>query len=343
MMSGKHKLYFLLNRIDDAREIAPSGSILTIDPMNNLGGNYREVELAQLFTKLAKDEEVLKVLKVPSRTKDIDVIENLDPFDHADDGCWHIELLPTFDKYYLKIQQEPEYQEYSSRKPAQKAPSQSKKGAKYTRKAIEKIWDVLQEIEEKRQLGVEGNPIRLMYYPVGQKRDVGGLFETRKTILENLQSQNAIIQLHKTRAGNLYHWTFNLGKNYLEVFRKHEKLYSKIAKQYEESKKTPSEKLTYSFDKKRGLLKIQGKEIPFKSVGRIIPYLECLVTNKEDFLYHSEITRELDGIDELTNPKNTYYEVCRGIKRRLLERGITNFIESDYNKARINPMYKRIK
>lgn len=119
MMNGKEKLYFLLNRIDDVRTIAPSGQPLIIDPTNDLNQNYRDVELKQLFTKLEKDEQVLKVLKVPSRIKMIDIVEDLDPYDHADDGCWHIELLPAFDAYYSKIQSEPEYQEWSpSRKPA---------------------------------------------------------------------------------------------------------------------------------------------------------------------------------------------------------------------------------
>lgn len=117
-MSGKEKLYFLLNRIDDVRAIAPSGQPLIIDPMNDLNGNYRAIELSQLFTKLEKDEQVLKVLKVPSRIKEIDIVEDLDPYEHADDGCWHIELLPAFDKYFLKIQQEPEYQEFTGKKPA---------------------------------------------------------------------------------------------------------------------------------------------------------------------------------------------------------------------------------
>jgi len=117
-MNGKEKIYFLIGAIDEARAITPSGQSIIIDPTNDLNRNYREIELIQLFTKLEKDEQVLRVLKVPHRIKDIDVIENLDPYDHADDGCYHIELLPAFDRYYLKIQQELEYQEFTGKKPA---------------------------------------------------------------------------------------------------------------------------------------------------------------------------------------------------------------------------------
>jgi len=126
MMDGKEKIYFLLDAIDDARTITPAGQPLIIDPTNDLNRNYRDIELAQLFIKLANDEKILKVLKAPSRTKDIDIIEDLDPYDHADDGCWHIELLPTFDSYFLKIQQEPEIQEFTGKKPTSTTKPNSK-------------------------------------------------------------------------------------------------------------------------------------------------------------------------------------------------------------------------
>lgn len=128
MMDGKEKIYFLLNRIDDVRAITPSGQPLIIDPTNDLNQNYRDIELSQLFTKLAKDEQVMKILKAPSRTKEIDIVEDLDPYDYADDGCWHIELLPTFDNYFRTIQQEPEYQEFTGKKPTNSPTKTSEKG-----------------------------------------------------------------------------------------------------------------------------------------------------------------------------------------------------------------------
>ena len=116
-MNGKEKLYFLLERIIDAREITPSNQSLIIDPTNNLNNKYRSIELIQLFTKLEKDESVLKVIQAPSWTKTIPDEINPDPYSQVDDGNWHIVLLPTFDKYYLKIQHEPEYQEFTGKKP----------------------------------------------------------------------------------------------------------------------------------------------------------------------------------------------------------------------------------
>ena len=84
MMSGKKQIYFLLDAIDDIRTIAPSRQPLIIDPTNKLSRKYTDIELMYLFTKLEKDEQILKVLKVPHRIKQVNVIEDLDPYGYSD-------------------------------------------------------------------------------------------------------------------------------------------------------------------------------------------------------------------------------------------------------------------
>lgn len=125
MMSGKEKLYFLLDAIDDARAIAPSGKLLMVDPLNDLNGRLKDHELSQLFTKLEKDEGVLRVIKIPG---EIDGDNYYSSYNEPEDSCYRIELLPAFDDYFLKIQQEPEYQEFTGKKPA--TPRQTDKAAK---------------------------------------------------------------------------------------------------------------------------------------------------------------------------------------------------------------------
>lgn len=252
-MNGKEKIYFLLDAIDDARTITPSGQPLIIDPINDLDNNYRGVELPQLFTKLAKDEQVLRVLQIPSRIKTIDIIEDLDPYEHADDGCWHIELLPTFDQYYLDIQLEPEYQEFTGKKPQGPIP-QNIPLPKYTKKALEKIWNILQEIEEKRQVGSENAPIRIPTYPTDATGAQGTQeYEDRKAILEKLQTQEAISGFHKGEVGAYYYWSFSIGSKYQVVFNEYENLYQNAAQEYQQSKpaeetdaKNPIYKVSYS-------------------------------------------------------------------------------------------------
>lgn len=120
MMSGKEKLYFLLNRIEDARVIAPSGKPILIHPANDLNNKYSNLELMQLFSKLEQDERVIKILKIPS---DPSIFE--DPYKDLDVGCYALEILNAFDDYFLKIQQEPEYQEFTGRRPASNGTKQT--------------------------------------------------------------------------------------------------------------------------------------------------------------------------------------------------------------------------
>lgn len=122
MMNGKQKLYFLLNRIDDAHVITPSGQPLKIHATHDLNNNYRGMELNQLFTKLEKDEKVISIIKAGNRIKEVGYRYGLNG---PDDGCWHIKLLPAFESYFIKIQDEPEYQDFTGKVPTVKAAKSS--------------------------------------------------------------------------------------------------------------------------------------------------------------------------------------------------------------------------
>lgn len=311
-MNGKQKLYFLLNSIDDAKEISPSGQSLIIDPTNDLNRNYREVELTQLFTKLEKDEQVLKVLKAPSRIKTIDFVEGIipdEPIPENDDGCWHIQLLPAFDSYFLKIQLEPEYRAFSSRKPAHKLPIQINKNEKPNRKALEKIWNVLQEIEEKRQLGSDDFSIRLLCTLNVFGKEANEQFEDRQKILERLSSLGAISNLHRVTVNrkdmeSLF-WAFSIGDNYQKVFNNYEREYKESAIEYEQTKQTreiqienpnPIYEITYT-----GL-----REILLNKIFQIA---------KPDF--DSENNLVFDFLYKHPNKKYTLKEIEEGIGNKL--------------------------
>ncbi len=123
-MNGKQKLYFLLDAIEDARVLAPAGKPLLVDPVNDLNRRYRGIELDQLFTKLEKDEKVLKVLQTPNRVRNA-LLQEYGHYRDMDNGCYEIELLPDFDDYFLQIQNEIEYQDFTGKVP-NKAKSQLK-------------------------------------------------------------------------------------------------------------------------------------------------------------------------------------------------------------------------
>lgn len=140
-MKGKQKLYFLLDAIDDAREIAPSGQPVLINHQTNLNGRYSGMELIQLFTKLEKDEQVLR---------------DLDPNNNLSDGYYHLEIFPAFDKYFLKIQQEPEYQEFTGKKPIN-LPEQTHE--------LEEITEIVYEITYTKSREVLLNKLLLISKP----------------------------------------------------------------------------------------------------------------------------------------------------------------------------------
>lgn len=127
MMTKREKLYFLLDAINDARAITPSGQPILIDPTNDLNRKYRGVELDQLFTKLTKDEKVFKVLQNPNRVRNA-ILQASGQYRDMDDGCYHIELLPSFDGYFLKIQHESEYFEFTGKKPSTETIQEQKIG-----------------------------------------------------------------------------------------------------------------------------------------------------------------------------------------------------------------------
>lgn len=165
-MSGKEKLYFLLERISDIREISPSGFSLIIDPTNDLNRRYENLELARLFAKLELDDKVLKIDKAPSRLRMSQAIESLDPYDRVDDGCWHIQLLPAFDNYYLTIQEQPEYQNFTGKTPPPK--SLSKQIAEqFSPNNHPFVLMVLKEIYSLSEFSVDGTISYSLQSPAG--------------------------------------------------------------------------------------------------------------------------------------------------------------------------------
>lgn len=228
-MNGKEKLYFLLDAIDDARIISPAESLLIIDPMNDLNNSIRNDELYRLFAKLTVDDKVINLIKGAKRTKS--ELDQFDPYDHADDGCWHIELLPSFNSYFLKIQQEPEYQEFTGKQP----PVQANTGL--SRKSLEKIWDVLQEIEDKRGITSSQGEIfiqQLHHSKARNEKEAESAANERRIILKKLEDDDSAIKdVHFPDDLN-DSISLKIGSNYFKSYKNYENEYKKVAKEYQE-------------------------------------------------------------------------------------------------------------
>lgn len=230
-MTGKQKLYFLLNRIDDARTIAPSGQTLSIDPLEDLNQNLTNRELAQLFTKLDKDEKVIKLIKAPKTVRN--EYSDLDPYDYAEDGYWYIELKPTFERYFSEIQHEQGYQEFTGKKP----PTQTQ--MKLNKKSLEKIWNVLQEIETIRGIGSNGDEISIPHVHLSKVKnpeDINTAIDERIKILRKLENEEAIKDIR--RADDYHkHLTLKTDSKYFDRYNYYQEEYKKLAMEYQEENK----------------------------------------------------------------------------------------------------------
>lgn len=187
-MNGKEKLYFLLGAIQDVRVLTPKGKPLLIDPVNNLNRQYRELELAQLFEKLQKDEQILRVIKTAKQEK----MSTLPlPYRGLDHRYYAIVLLPRFDDYFSRIEQELEYQKFTGKKP------QPMPVIQLNRQSLEKIWHILEEIETKRGITPAGGDVSIPSIhrsKVKNDKEAQEAADERFGILRKLESEEGAIK-----------------------------------------------------------------------------------------------------------------------------------------------------
>jgi|GEM_PF-3429726 len=112
---------------------------------------------------------------------------------------------------------------------------------KYIRKAIEKIWNVLQEIEEKRQLTAKDKEIKLAFVPPsfkGTAIESEVISQDRDAILHKFESMRVIFGLREQLEGmdDEHYWHFRLGEKYEVIFSIYGRKYREIAREYRQSK-----------------------------------------------------------------------------------------------------------
>jgi len=256
VMKYEEKFTIITKAIDEARKITPPGydTKLKITSENKLQ-NLDLDDIASILYQLQDNHKVIKIVSL-ANTSHLTGLDSfgLDPYEHEEERNYFVlKVLDIFEKWS---------KQYSNTQQIKES-SDTTINPKYTRKALEKIWDILQEIEEKRQLlGSDDDPIRLPCYLSGSIDNEQ--YEIKRSILGKLSCLDAIIQLHKgttnRKEGNYLYWSFYIGDKYFEIFSEYEEEYKKIAKAYQQSKqmeevkiKNPVYKITYS-DKTRKIL-----------------------------------------------------------------------------------------
>ena len=180
---GKEKIWFLVNRLQDEREITSAGQPVALHPMNDLNGYYEKMDFIQLAQKLEKEHNAIKLL-------------NQVPTDQTY-GKYLIELLPDFDKYVQELRKDPKYLDWMGEKPEPEpitkvesvSVSHAHKNGIMTGK--EKIQAVVEEINNKYQGLVTGN-IVTVYSGNLEAKDIK--LAEQKQILDILANDKKVIK-----------------------------------------------------------------------------------------------------------------------------------------------------
>lgn len=110
---GKEKIWFLVNRLLDEREVTSIGHPVALHPANDLNKHYLRHDLINIADKLEKEHNAVKLL-------------NTAPTDQTY-GKYLFELLPGFDDYVRELRKDPKYLDWIGEKPEPTLNSDAKK------------------------------------------------------------------------------------------------------------------------------------------------------------------------------------------------------------------------
>jgi len=354
MMTGKQKLYFLLDRIEDERVVTPLGQHIRIHPVRNLNSKYYQEDVIGLLKKLESEEKVIKIIEMPNPNEGYLMNAN---------GYYIFDLLPSFRDYFISIQNELAYQEFTGYKPPVK---QAQSDDSRLASLFEKVAEVDEQIRVRRdawtkaQSTINDNPIYSEATRIGSlakleqqaQTDIGNFLKQKQTYLDEISLRKGI---PLSKNSQPLQQTDSLDEKYDQLLKEIkgadtsslENRYDqtlKVIKQNQQLTKSqisPRTNNVSTFSLSENVLVINGKSIKFKKDARTLMLLKMLV-KKTKGIYFSEEAKKIEGaiVDVNKDPKDTYYEVCRGIENRLAKIGITDFLEYDFNQAKINPLYK---
>jgi hypothetical protein len=182
-LHGKEKIWFLINRLLDEREVTEAGQPVALHPMNDLNGHYEKMDFVQLTEKLEKEHKAIKLLnQVPTDQTNLKYL---------------IELLPNFDDYVAELRKDPKYLDWIGEKPENDVPPKSEPiSVNHARKngvmtGKEKVQAVIEEINNKHQGLVTGNTVLLHS---GNLEERGLQMHEQKQVLDILANDKKVIK-----------------------------------------------------------------------------------------------------------------------------------------------------
>lgn len=180
-LAGKEKIWFLVNRLSEEREVTNAGQPVSLHPMNDLNGLYLRNDLIQLVDKLEKDK-VVKLVNLPT-----DQTYNK----------YQFELLSGFDSYAKELRKDPKYLAWTGEEPdsepeTKKEPvsvTHARKNGVMTGK--EKVQAVIEAVNNAYQGLISGNIIILHS---GNLEERGLQLHEQKQVLDILADDKKVIK-----------------------------------------------------------------------------------------------------------------------------------------------------
>ena len=105
ILRGKEKIWYLVNRLAEEREITLKGSLIGLHPTQDLNKHYSLSDFVDLMAKLETEENVAKLTSLPVDQTNMK---------------YQVEILPGFDEYIKRLESDPEYLKFSGKPPKPK-------------------------------------------------------------------------------------------------------------------------------------------------------------------------------------------------------------------------------
>lgn len=150
-LHGKEKIWFLINRLLEEREVTEDGKPIGLQLANDLNNHYSPMDFVQMVEKIEKEHKAARLIAMPT-----DQTYNK----------YLIEILPDFDDYVLELRKDPKYLDWIGEKPETDKPRSEPITVNHARKngvmtGKEKIQAVVEDINNKYQGLVTGNTVLL--------------------------------------------------------------------------------------------------------------------------------------------------------------------------------------
>lgn len=188
-------------------------------------------DICKILLQLQDDAGVVEIVDALQPTETIPTEKIISPSDDDDyEGVEIIivELDERFDSWYQKYLEKQALAQFK----------QSTTSPKYARQALEKIWNVLQEIEEKRLITAEGDDVAIpqVNWVEGMSlTEIDKMSDERFNILRKLEGERVLKDLRWPHDANNFAY-FKKGDSYEVVFEKYKQEYKEAAKDYQQQK-----------------------------------------------------------------------------------------------------------